>query len=233
MTRTPLDSVVLAATLSPGEVADLAAAGNVATLALRLERCGGIWSYLARELRRAPEALRATEERLDLGWATYASERAGEKSRQAEVFAQFLAWHIDTRNVLTALRLANDGGGEKAPFLPGGRRLNEERFRVLSTRGNLSQALPLLEPTPFWGAVREEGVPFEAEMALGRIERRLWALVIEEGGRICRKNDPLGVAVLLHYTELLANEARNLRLICQGLWRRVPSGLIEERLILA
>jgi len=233
VTQAPPVSGVLAATLSQGEIADLAAAGNAATLALRLERCGGIWAHLARELRPAAETLRATEERLDLGWATYASERARGKGKQAEVFAQFLAWHVDARNLLTGLRLAKDGGAERAPFLPGGRRLNEERFRELSTRGNLSQALSLLEPTPFWGAAREEGVPFEAEMAVGRIERRMEAMVVEESGRIYRRSDPLGVGVLLRYTELLANEARNLRLIAQGLWRRVPSGLIEERLILA
>lgn len=233
VTRTPLDSVVLAATLSPAEIADLSAAGSVATLANRLERCGGIWSHLARDLRRVSETLRATEERLDLGWATYASERAGEKSTQAEVFARFLAGHVDARNLLTALRLAKDGGGEKAPFLPGGGGLNEERFRMISTRGNLSQALALLEPTPFWDAVREEGAPFEAEMAVGRIERRIMAMVVEENGRFYRTSDPLGVGVLLRYTVLLANEARNLRIIAQGLWRRVPSGLIEERLILA
>lgn len=202
-------------------------------LSARLEARGGVWAALAPELRRRPESPREREERLDLAWARYAAARAAEKGEQAAVFAEFLAWHIDARNLLTALRLAKDGGGEKAPFLPGGRRLSEERWGELATRTNLGQALVLLEQTPFWEAVREEAPPFEAEKALGRIEQRMEAMVFGEGGHLYRKSDPLGVSVLLRYEQLLANEARNLRRIAHGLWRRVPSGIIEEGLILA
>jgi vacuolar-type H+-ATPase subunit C/Vma6 len=227
--RPPSPSVIL----TGQELANLSAAGSVGALARRLSGRGGLWNALAEALRRPEETPRAIEERLDLSWAQYAAARAAEKAQEAPVFAEFLASYIDSRNILTALRLAKAGGSEPAPFLPGGRRLGKDRWEELATRSNLDHALALLETTPFWEAVREEAPPYEAEKALGRIEHRLETMALERGGHIYRRSDPLGVSVLLRYAQLLANEVRNLRQIAEGLWRRLPSGLIEERLILA
>ena len=225
---------VLAGTLSAEELDGLQAAGDVTALARRLAARRGLYQRWALALKRGGEQAPARlEEKLDAVWAGYAVSEAETNGENGATFAAFFSWEADTRNVMSALRLAHGGGGKEVAFLPGGHRLLRKLWEEMAIRQSLEGAFSLLEGTVFFEAVRREVPPFEPERALGRTEKRLRALTLQECGKLYLRASPLGIGVVLRYMQLEANEVENLRRIAYGLASGLPAGLIEEGLVFA
>jgi vacuolar-type H+-ATPase subunit C/Vma6 len=219
-------------TLTLETLNQLAASDTVDAMVRRLAGKGGLWAEIALILRRvASEPERHVEDALVQGWAQWAVRSIEIGGSDADTFGAFFACEIDGRNVRTALRLARDGGGASAPFLPGGARLAGADWLRVAGQTKLEGALALLATTPF--AEATAGRPVDREIKLEEIDRGIRAFVLDRFVELYRRSDPLGIGVLLHFVKLKANEIDNLRLIAYGLERRLPGGLIEEQLTLA
>lgn len=219
-------------TLSVETLNELAASGTIDALARRLGSRGALFGEVARALRRAAsEPERRVEDALVLVWAQWAVKVREVGGADAETFGAFFGWEIDGRNVRTALRLARDGGGDPAWFLPGGARVTRAEWARIAGQARLEDAVPLLATTPF--AEMAVARPGEGEIGLEQIDRRIRKRVLDQSAELYERSDPLGVGVLLHLVQLKATEIDNLRLIAHGLERGLSAGLIEEQLTLA
>jgi vacuolar-type H+-ATPase subunit C/Vma6 len=187
---------------------------------------------IARWLRGAAgEPGRDVEDGLVYAWAQWAVRAIETGGADAATFGAFFAWEVDARNTRTALRLARDGGGASAPFLPGGTRLGRADWMRAASQTHLEDAIAVVATTPFAEAVGAG--PIEGTSRLEQIDRRIHAFVLDRSMDLYKRSDPLGIGVLLHFVRLKSNEIDNLRLIAYGLERRLPGSLIEEQLTLA
>lgn len=219
-------------TLSRDTLNQLAASATIDALARRLGSKGALFSEIARALRGvAGEPERRVEDSLVQVWAQWAVRAVETGGPDAETFAAFFGWEVDGRNARVALRLARDGGGTSALFLPGGARLTRADWVRIAGQARLEDAMPVLATTPFAATIAAD--PADAGTGLAQIDHRIRKFVLDRSVELYKRSDPLGVGVLLHLVRLKANEVDNLRLIAYGLERGQPAGLIEEQLTLA
>ena len=219
-------------TLSLDTLNQLAASGTIDALARRLGSKGALFGELARALRGvAGEPERRVEDSLVQVWAQWAVRAVETGGPEAETFAAFFGWEVDGRNARVALRLARDGGGTSAPFLPGGARLTRADWVRIASQERLEDAVPVLATTPFAGRIAADLA--DSGIGLAPIDHRIRKFVLDRSVELYNRSDPLGIGVLLHLVRLKANEIDNLRLIAYGLDRGQPAGLIEEQLTLA
>jgi V/A-type H+-transporting ATPase subunit C len=219
-------------TLSIDTLNQLAGSGTMDVFARRLSSKGSLFGEIARALRAgASEPQRRVEDALVLVWAQWAARAVETGGADAETFTAFLGWEIEGQNLRTALRLARDGGGASAPFLPGGTRLTRGDWSRIAQQTRLEDAVPLVATTPLAEMVVTR--PVEGDIGLEQIDHRIRSFVLDRSVELYKRSDPLGVGVLLHFVRLKANEIDNLRLIAYGLERRMPAALIEDQLTLA
>lgn len=219
--------------LSENELEELAAASSVSELARRLAPRSPLFTEIARVLRTWEDAPRVeAEETVDRAWAACVAAEVGRDGEDGATLGNFLAPEMEARNLLVALKLARDGGARHVVLLAGGRAATERLARNVAEQPSLERGLDALEGSAFASIAEAEALPFEAERALERIERRLRAYVLRAGGRVYAGSDPLGVGVLVRFLQLKANEVVNLRAIVRGLEQRLPGGVTERRLVL-
>lgn len=237
----PIDEM-LAATFPVGILDDIALAElcRTASLAAVVETLATWRMPLARPLREAfqrlgeTESLHPVEFELDRFTFVHAFAVAADGDANDAVLRSYVRLLVDRTNLLTALRYLQERTSlsplEAAHcFIEAGGRFTRSHYDNLVAARDLRHGLSLLAGSPFgWPIGIFSG---DEPLSLPRIERRLDHWVLRHASILARP-EPLGVGLVILYTEQKINEVRNLRMIMRGKALGMGTEAIEEWLII-
>jgi len=173
------------------------------------------------------------EDALDKSHYSHVLESLDGQSASTKLFKDFVRREIDTRNVITLLRVKFAYDSENVElepedvFIPNGKELDMETLASLYRINNQKQLLSTLQKFSFGEVISANSTSAMEKQSPRDIIRNLEAHHRRSTGRFAIRN-PLSILPIVHYLMLKKNEVFNLRLIARGKEMGIPPEKIRE-----
>jgi len=181
----------------------------------------------------AAQDLAVLELALDRSYFAWAAAELARPGRNARVARMFVGIHADVANVLTCLRLVNDGtGGAHAErfFLPGAGLVRQRLFVRLASAESVDELIAELAHTRYGRAFDEVLERYAETGSLTVLERALEGVLFRTA-YAAQRTDPLGIGLAISYLWQKANEVTNVRIVVKGVAIGMSRDVVKEALI--
>jgi V/A-type H+-transporting ATPase subunit C len=152
----------------------------------------------------------------------------------SKLVARLMGTMVDVENLRTAFRLVHSGLSPEAIrgyWLEGGTHVTQASFGVLCSAEDVEGVLSALRGTPYAKPLEAGAVTYLQEGALSVLERTLEDLLTREI-LVSRREDPLGIGVVMSFLWAKSNEISNIRIAVTGRSVGLPEDRMRRELIL-
>jgi V/A-type H+/Na+-transporting ATPase subunit C len=163
---------------------------------------------------------------------------------EGETLREFLMLEVDAMNILTVLKLKEEGAGIEQihnylampKHTMGEQHIDDYRRRNLLNKllhaHDVAECFAILEKTRFKGMLTRGHALYEKTGSLLDVERDLQSYVLRRATLLTHQH-PLSVDVVLGYLFAKVIEIRNIFMLIKGKQLRVPEQFLEQELVIA
>ncbi|OVE81720.1 hypothetical protein BVY04_02695 [bacterium M21] len=219
--------------LSAGQITELIEAADV-TAAVELlvswrSPLGSLLHSLLPQYREKRQ-LASLELALDRDFYATLSKPHGLSFADAEILQKLIATEVEVKNICRVL--ATPGDRHEVELLQFGSRTSSLIGKLRETK-SIDEAIVVLSDSRYRRIV-DKALPLimMGSGSLVMLERFLDEVLIQES-RLAALQEPLSIAVIVHFARLKQNEVMNVGMICSGIANQMPRNTIRAALVFA